>query len=181
MTNTSHPPSSHDTNTSHQPFTLSDTLKEAIDHWLAKYPSNQRQSAIIPALLTAQRHYEGWLPQQVIDAVADHIGMSRVTAYEVATFYSMLELKPIGRHKISICTNVSCMLNGSDQLMDHVQKKLNIKCGETTPDQRITLREVECLGACTRAPVMLVNDTYHENINIEAIDAVLDKISKEEI
>lgn len=157
-------------------ISLSDTLKAEIDHWLAKYPSNQRQSAIVPALLTAQRYHQGWLPRPLIDAVADYIQMPRIKAYEVATFYTMLELQPVGKHKISVCTNISCMLNGCDQLVKQLKDQLHINFGETTADGNFTLKEVECLGACINAPVMMINDTYHENLTPEKVGIILDQL-----
>ncbi len=104
--------------------------------------------------------------------------MPRIKAYEVATFYSMFELKPVGRHKINICTNVSCLLNGCDRIVHHIKNRLNIDFNETTSDQRFTLKEVECLGACIRAPVMMVNQTYYENLTIEQVDTLLDELEK---
>jgi NADH-quinone oxidoreductase subunit E len=156
--------------------TLSDALKVEIDHWITKYPPQQSQSAIVPALLIAQRHHQGWLPKDIIDAVADYLHMPRMAAYEVATFYSMLELQPVGQYKISVCTNISCMLNGCDAIVSSLQKRLQINLGETTADKRFTLKAVECLGACTRAPVILVNGCYHENASIEKVNALLDEL-----
>jgi NADH-quinone oxidoreductase subunit E len=166
---------------SSETIALSDDLRADIDHWLTKYPPNQRQSAIVPALLIAQRYHQGWLPRALIDAVADYIRMPRMSAYEVATFYSMLELKPVGRYKIEVCTNISCMLNGCERIVQHLETRLNIKLGETTPNQHYTLKEVECLGACIRAPVITVNGTYHENLTQEKVDSLLDEMDKNKI
>ena len=112
-----------------------------------------------------------------MDAVAEYLGLPPIQVYEVATFYSMFETKPVGRHHISVCTNISCMLRGSDEIVDHVEKKLGIKTGESTPDGRIYLkREEECLAACTGAPMMMVDHVYHENLTPESVDKILDEL-----
>jgi len=157
---------------------LPESLKSEIDHWIAKYPNDQKQSALIPALLMAQKHHQGWLSPTLIQAVADYLQVPHIQAYEVATFYSMLELKPIGRNLICICTNVSCMLNGSDTISSYFEKRLSLHFGETSEDQRFTLKEVECLGACTNAPVMTINGTYYENITVEKLDEILQETAE---
>ena len=133
---------------------LPESLTVAIEKWTKKYPPERRQSAILPALSLAQDHNRGYLSQELIDAVADYLNMSRVTAYEVATFYSLYELKPPGRHKINICTNISSMLNGCEEIVKHLKHRLQIEFGETTANGEFTLKEVECLGACVNAPVI---------------------------
>lgn len=149
-------------------------IKE-IDHWIAKYPVDQKQSAVMSALRIVQEQH-GYLSPELMDAVADYLDMSPIAVYEVATFYTMYEQKPIGRHLINVCTNISCMLSGSTELVKHLQKKLGIKPGETTPDKRFTLRTAECLGACVRAPMMQVNKQYYENLDsAEKIDKVLEQ------
>ncbi len=148
---------------------------EAIETWLKKYPPEQKRSALIAALTAAQKQNGGWLSRDLMDAVADHLGLPRVWAYEVAHFYSMLDTRPTGRHKVSICNNISCMLRGADALIEHVERKLGIRRGETTPDGRITLvLEEECLAACCGAPMMVVDGHYHENLTPEKVDEVLD-------
>lgn len=161
---------------SQQSTLLSDNVIAEIDKWLTRYPAEQRRSAVIPALHLVQRDNGGWLTTELMDAVADYLGMPRIAVYEVGTFYSMFVHEPTGRHKINVCTNVSCMLCGSDEVVAHLQKRLGIKFGETTPDNKFTLREVECLAACGGAPMMQVDRTYYENLTPEKIDQILDGI-----
>ena len=158
---------------------LDASTRQTIDQWLAKFPQNLegRRSAIIQSLFAAQHQNGGWLSPDIMDAVADYLDVPPVWVYEVANFYSMLETRPVGRHSISICTNISCMLCGSDEVVDYIQKKLGIKLGETTPDGRIFLKiEEECVAACTGAPMMVVDGHYHENLTPEKIDAILDAL-----
>ena len=147
-----------------------------IDTWIAKYPPQRRQSAVIAALRIVQDQNGGWLTNELMDAVAEYLQMPSISVYEVATFYSMYELEPVGRHKICVCTNISCMLCGSDGIVDHLQKKLGIKMGETTPDKRYTLREVECLGACAGAPMLQIGRTYYENLTPTKVDEILSQL-----
>ena len=144
-----------------------------IDQWVAKYPVESKRSAVMAALRIVQDQNGGWLTSDLIDAVADYLAMPSIAVYEVATFYSMYELEPVGRHKICLCTNVSCMLCGSDDILAYLQKKLGIGFGETTPDGRFTLKEVECLGACGGAPMMQIHNKYYENLTLERIDEIL--------
>jgi len=109
-----------------------------------------------------------------MDAVADYLDMDKIHVYEVATFYSMFEHKPVGKHKVCVCTNISCMICGSGEIVEHLEDKLNIKLGETTADNLITLKEVECLGACSGAPMLQIGEDYYENLDIEKIDKILD-------
>ena len=152
--------------------------RQRIDRWLAQYPDDEqgRASAIVPALHILQDDHGGWLERHHVAAAADYIGIPRATAFEVATFYSMFHLdEPTGRHKVSICTNISCCLNGADELVAYTEERLGIRLGETTPDGRITLvREEECLAACTGAPMMLVDGHYYTHLTRERIDAILD-------
>jgi NADH-quinone oxidoreductase subunit E len=150
-----------------------ETLAE-IDMWINKYPTEQKQSACMAALRIAQDANGGHLTEPHMDAVADYLEMPRISVYEVATFYSMYELKPVGKHKICVCTNISCMLCGSDEIVAHINKRLGIGFGETTEDGRITLKEVECLGACVGAPMLQIGETYYENLTPESIDTILD-------
>ncbi len=158
---------------------LSEDLKIAIEKWAKKYPPDRRQSAVLPALMLAQENNGGYLSQDLIDAVADYLAMSRVTAYEVATFYTLYELHPIGRHKIGVCTNISCMLKGCDKIVKHLQNRLQIKLGDTTFDEKFTLREVECLGACANAPVVHIGNHYYEDLTPEKLDKILDNLDGE--
>jgi NADH-quinone oxidoreductase subunit E len=148
-----------------------------IDHWIAKYPPERKQSAVLAALTIAQEHQGGWLTKELMDGVADYLGMPPVSVYEVATFYSMFDTKPVGRHKVAVCTNISCMLCGGEEIQSHIEKKLGIKAGETTADGRITLKvEEECLAACVGAPMMVVDGHYHERLTHAKIDEILDKL-----
>lgn len=147
-----------------------------IDLWIAKYPPAQKQSAVMAALRIVQDQNGGWLSPPLMDAVAVYLDMSPIAVLEVASFYSMYELKPVGRHKICVCTNVPCMLSGSEQAVDYMEKKLGIKLGGTTDDGKFTLKEVECLGACGGAPVIQMGRQYYENLSPEIIDSILDKL-----
>lgn len=157
--------------------TLSSETKAAIDHWLGKFPDNAegRRSAIIQSVFAAQEQNGGWLNEEILNGVADYLHMPAAWVYEVASFYSMFDLKQVGRHKISICTNISCMLRGADETVKYIEDKLGITLGQTTADGRITLKvEEECLAACVRAPMMVVDGHYHENLTPEKIDEILE-------
>lgn len=154
-------------------LTTKEVMKE-IDHWISKFPEAQRQSAVLPAMLALQEANQGWLSDALIQALADYLQMDAIAAYEVATFYSMIELQPVGRHKISVCTNVSCMLNGSDQIVNHLEKKCHTKLGQTSVDGKFTLREVECMGACIGAPMLEYQKRYYEKLTTEKVDELLD-------
>lgn len=149
-------------------------LRAEIDREIAKYPDEWRQSACMAALRIVQDSNGGWLTEALMDQVAAYLDMPPISVYEVASFYSMYELKPVGRHKICVCTNVSCMINGSDRIVDHLEKRLAVRLGETTQDGRFTLKEVECLGACGGAPMMQVGKQYYENLTPEILDSILD-------
>jgi NADH-quinone oxidoreductase subunit E len=152
---------------------LSTEVKAGIDKWVAKYPTERKSSAVMAALRLAQDANGGWLNRELIEAVALYLDMPPIAAEEVATFYSMYEHKPVGRHKICICTNISCMLCNSDMVVDHLQNKLGIKFGEVTADGKFSLKEVECLGACVNAPVVQIGNTYYENLTPEKLDEIL--------
>ena len=154
---------------------LSAETLRTIDCWRAKFPADKKRSALIQALMAAQMQNGGWLNRQLIEAVASYLELPAVWAHEVATFYSMFDLEPTGRHKVNICTNISCWLNGAEGIVACAEKKLGISTGETTPDGRITLaREEECLAACCGAPMMVVDGHYHENLDVKKLDAILD-------
>ena len=156
---------------------LSDHTRQEIDRWVAKFPPGRQRSATIAALHAAQEQNSGFLTPELMDAVADYLKLPPIQVYEVASFYSMFETHPCGRHHVSICTNISCMLCGAEDLVAHVEKKLGIKLGESTPDGRIFLkREEECLAACTGAPMMMVDHVFYENLTPESIDRVLDEL-----
>lgn len=145
-----------------------------IDHWIAKYPADQKQSAVMAALMIVQEEHQ-YLTPELMDAVADYLGMPAIAVYEVASFYTMYEHKPCGRNLVNVCTNISCKLRGADALVRHLEDKLAIRVGETTEDGRFTLRSVECLGACVNAPMMQVNRNYHENLTVDNVDTVLER------
>ena len=142
---------------------------------MAKFPPEQKRSALIQSLMAAQEQNGGWLNRELIEAVAEYLGLPPVWAFEVASFYSMFHQDPVGRNKVNICTNISCWLNGAEDIVQHVEEKLGVKLGETTDDGRITLVvEEECLAACCGAPMMVVNGHYHENLDTAAVDRILD-------
>ena len=154
---------------------LSQHVREEIDHWVAKFPPERKRSAVISALHAVQ-HEQGFLTQDTMDAVAAYLGLLPIQVYEVASFYSMFETKPCGRHHISVCTNISCMLCGGEEILGHVEKRLGIKVGESTPDGRFFLKkEEECLAACNGAPMMMVDHVYFENLTPETVDRILDE------
>lgn len=156
---------------------LSRHAREEIDRWAVKYPPEQRQSAVLAALREVQHENGGYLTTELMDAVADYLGMPEIAVYEVASFYSMFELKPVGRHTISVCTNVSCMLRGADEILSHIERKLGVRVGQSTPDGRFYLkREEECLAACCGAPMMQVDHVYYENLTPDKVDAILDRL-----
>lgn len=155
---------------------LSDQVRAEIDQWVVKYPVDQKQSAVMPALRIVQEANGGWLTTELMDAIAEYLSMPAIAVYEVATFYSMYELKPVGRYKICVCTNISCMLCGSDGIVSHLQSKLGIKMGQTTSDGKFSLKEVECLGACAGAPMFQIDRHYYENLTPEKVDQILDSL-----
>jgi len=157
---------------------ISAESKADIDNWIAKYPAEQKQSAVMAALRIVQDQNDGYLTDELIEAVAMYLDMTPIAVYEVATFYSMYERKPVGKVKICVCTNISCMLCGSDGVVEHLENKLGIKLGETTGDGMFTLKEVECLGACVNAPVMQIGNDYHENLTNEKIDTLIESMDK---
>jgi len=152
--------------------------KADIDNWVAKYPAEKKQSAVMAALRIVQDQNSGYLTDELIEAVAEYLAMPPIAVHEVATFYSMYERKPVGKVKICVCTNISCMLCGSDDVVEHLQNKLGIQLGETTGDGMFTLKEVECLGACVNAPVMQIGNDYHENLTKEKIDKLIESMDK---
>jgi NADH-quinone oxidoreductase subunit E len=156
---------------------LSAHARAEIDHWLARYPADQKQSAVLAALREVQHENGGYLTTELMDAVADYLDMPPIAVYEVASFYSMYELKPVGRHNIAVCTNISCMLRGSDTVLNYIEKKLGIRLGESTPDGKFYLKkEEECLAACCGAPMMQVDHVYYENLTAEKVDRILDSL-----
>jgi NADH-quinone oxidoreductase subunit E len=159
------------------PLVLSQHAREEIDRWVAKFPPGRQRSATIAALRIVQHENGGYLTEAAMDAVADYLKLPRVQVYEVATFYSMFETHPVGRHHISVCTNISCMLCGADEIVAHIEKRLGIKTGESTPDGKFYLkREEECLAACVNAPMMMIDHVYYERLTPAEVDKILDSI-----
>ena len=154
---------------------LSEHVREEIEHWKARFPEDRQRSAVIGALHAVQHENDGYLTPELMDAVAEYLALPNIHVYEVATFYSMFQTKPVGRHNVAICTNVSCMLRGAEEIVEHVENKLGVKLGESTEDGRVYLkREEECLAACCGAPMMMVNHEYYENLTKDQVDEILD-------
>ena len=154
---------------------LSDATRAHIDHWLTKFPPDRKRSAVLQGLHAAQEQNQGYQTDELIAAVAKNLDLPPVWAYEVATFYSMFETEKVGRNNVAFCTNISCWLNGAEQLVEHAEKKLGCKLGESTEDGRVYLkREEECVAACCGAPVVVINGHYHEKLTPEKVDELLD-------
>lgn len=151
-----------------------------VEHIIAKYPEGRQASAVMPLLMLAQQQHANWLPRAAMHYVADMLGMPRMRVYEVATFYTMYNLEPVGEHMIEICTTTPCWLRGSDAIVAACEKKLGIKVGETTADGKFTLKEAECLGACVNAPMCQVGEHYYEDLTEESVAAMIDALAKGE-
>lgn len=166
----------------HQPgeFVFTDENLQRARDIIAKYPEGRQASAVLPLLDLAQRQNENWLPRAAMDYVADLLEMPRIRVYEVATFYTMFNLSPVGKHFVQVCTTTPCWLKGSDDIVDACRRKLGIDIGETTDDGRFTLVEVECLGACVNAPMMQINDDYFEDLTPETVESLLDAVARGE-
>jgi NADH-quinone oxidoreductase subunit E len=159
--------------------TLPSSITEHIELWLKKFPPEQRRSAVIEALHVAQEHY-GWLSTAVMDAVASYLRVSPISVYEVASFYDMFDTAPRGRHLIGFCTGVACMLRGVDEVLEHCAQRLGVAVGETTADGMITLRELQCLGACDGAPMCQIDHRhYHINLDKTQADDLLDQLQND--
>jgi NADH-quinone oxidoreductase subunit E len=156
---------------------LSAHAREEIEELLSHFPADQKKSALLGALNVVQHENQGFLTEELMTAVAEYLDLAKIEVYEVATFYSMYELKPVARNNVAICTNICCMLMGSGSIVEHVEKKLGIKVGESTADGRIYLKkEEECLAACAGGPMMQVNHVYYENLTAEKVDRILDSL-----
>jgi len=156
-------------------YELSGHIKDEIEQWKARFPADRQRSAVISALHAVQHENKGYVTAEQMNAVAAYLDLPTIQVYEVATFYSMFQTKEVGRNEVAICTNVSCMLRGADDIVDHVEGKLGIKLGESTPDGKIFLKqEEECIAACCGAPALMVNHKYHENLTREMVDEILD-------
>ena len=156
---------------------LSDHTRSEIDRWVAKFPEGRQRSALLSALQVVQHENKGYLTRDIMDAVAEYLKLQPIEVYEVATFYSMFETKPVGRHSISVCTNISCMLRGADDIVSHLEQRLGIKLGESSDDGKFYLKvEEECLAACCGAPMMMVDHHYIENLDIKTVDQILNDL-----
>jgi NADH-quinone oxidoreductase E subunit len=157
-------------------FEFTPENREKADWHIAKYPAGRQQSAVLPLLDLAQRQVGGWLPLAAMHHVADVLGMARIRVYEVATFYTMFNLRPVGRYFLQACTTTPCWLRGSEAVVEACKKKLGIDVGGSTPDGIFTLVEVECLGACVNAPILQVNDDFYEDMDAALTDQLLDAL-----
>jgi len=156
---------------------LSAHVRGEIDRWVARFPPGRQRSAVIGALHAVQHENNGFLTEGLMEAVARYLGIPAIQVFEVASFYSMFETSPVGRHSISVCTNISCWLCGGEQILAHLEKRLGISAGESTPDGRFYLKkEEECLAACTGAPMMMVDHRFHENLTLARVDEILDSL-----
>lgn len=159
----------------HKAELLSAHVRERIDGWVAKHPPEHKRSAVISALREVQHENHGYLTPELMDAVADYLSLPSIAVYEVATFYSMLQTEPVGHHAVAVCTNISCMLRGADDLVGHIENRLGIKRGQSTADGRIFFKkEEECLAACTGAPMMQVDHEYYVDLTTGKVDDILD-------
>lgn len=154
-----------------------DSLKE-VQRIISFYPEGKQKSAVIPVLHLAQKEFGGWLSTETMDYVASILDLLPIEVYEVATFYSMYNLKPVGKYMFEVCQTGPCMLNGSDDIITYINDKLGIKPGETTSDGMFTLKTVECLGACGYAPMMQLGKNYREHLNKEKVDAIIEECRK---
>ena len=153
---------------------ISDGAKKQIDSWIEKYPQGKQSSAVMEALKLVQAENDNQLTSEAIQAVADYLDMPGIAAAEVATFYENYNHKPVGKHIIRFCHNISCMLNGADDLITHLETKLGVKTGEITKDGLISVKKVECLGACVGAPMFQIDDQYYEHLTADKIDDIVD-------
>ncbi|PLA73995.1 NAD(P)H-dependent oxidoreductase subunit E [Hydrogenovibrio sp. SC-1] len=153
---------------------ITGSVKERIDRWVARYPDDQKQSAVMASLRIVQETQGGHLTPDLMDQIADYLEMPPAAVYEVATFYSNYEHQPVGKHKVCVCNSISCMLRGSEEIIEHLENRFDIKPGEVSKDGRFSIKKVECLGACGGAPMMQVGKTYYENLTESSVDEILD-------
>jgi NADH-quinone oxidoreductase subunit E len=158
------------------PERLSTAARTEIDRWTAKFPPERKRAALLAALTVVQRENGGWLTPDLMEAVADYLDVPPVAAEEAATFYSLFDLAPVGRHKLYVCNSISCWLCGSGRIIEHLKQRLGIGVGETTPDGRFALKQAECLAACGGAPAMVIGGEYHENLTPDKVDALLARL-----
>ena len=155
---------------------LTEEVQKKIDVHIAKYPA--KKAALLPALWIAQEHNDGWLPREAMKDVAEYLELAPAYVEGVATFYTMYNKAPIGKHHVEVCHNIVCMVVGADAIIDHIGHKLGIGKGETTPDRKFTLNGAECLGACANAPCMMVGDTYYEDLTTDKVDKIIEELAK---
>ena len=159
-------------------FIINEELGKLINNVVKKFPSNKKRSAVIESLLILQHHNNGYVTKNIIKALSDYLLISEIDIYEVATFYTMINIDPVGRNVISVCNNVSCMLRGSDEILSYIEDKLKIKVGESTKDNKFYLKdEIECLAACNGGPMMQVNHKNYENLTLEKVDEILENVN----
>lgn len=158
---------------------FSDEALQTIESIKKRYPEGKQKSALIPVLHIAQAESDGWLSPEVMDYVAELLNIMPIEVFEVASFYTMFNLKPVGKCVLEVCHTSSCWLNGANEILEYLEKKLGIKVGETTPDGMFTIKTVECLGSCGTAPMMQCGVSYHENLTFEKIDAIIEKYRQE--
>ena len=159
-------------------FIINEELGELINNVVKKFPSDKKRSAVIESLLILQHHNNGYVTKNIIKALSDYLLVSEIDIYEVATFYTMINIDPVGRNVISVCNNISCMLRGSDEILSYIEDKLKIKVGESTKDNKFYLKdEIECLAACNGGPMMQVNHKNYENLTLEKVDEILESVN----
>ncbi|MBF6057287.1 MULTISPECIES: NADH-quinone oxidoreductase subunit NuoE [Thiomicrorhabdus] len=151
-------------------------VKERIDRWIAEYPEDQRQSACMPALRIVQECHDGYLTTDLMDQVAEYLGMAPIAVYEVATFYGNYNHQPVGKYQINWCNSISCYLRGGEELREKLEEKLGVKTGEVSADGKFSIKKVECLGACGGAPICKIGKDYHENLTEESLFKLLDEL-----
>ncbi len=157
-------------------FEFTPESMEQVNRHVAKYPKGRQQSAVMPLLDIAQRQNGGWLPEAAIRVIGEMLNMPYIRVYEVASFYTMYNLAPVGRHLVQVCTTTPCWLRGSDQVMEACRQSLGVRNGQKTPDGQFTLLEVECLGACVNAPMMQIGDDYYEDLDADSTRRILDDL-----
>jgi NADH-quinone oxidoreductase subunit E len=159
-------------------FIINEELGKLINNVVKKFPSDKKRSAVIESLLILQHHNNGYVTKNIIKALSDYLLISEIDIYEVATFYTMINIDPVGRNVISVCNNISCMLRGSDEILSYIEDKLKIKVGESTKDNKFYLKdEIECLAACNGGPMMQVNHKNYENLTLEKVDEILENVN----
>lgn len=161
----------------HEPFAFTPASEELITWWEKKYPADRRASTVIPALWITQKQNDGWLSEPAMRAVADRLGMTYIRVYEIATFYTMFNLEPVGKYHFQVCGTTPCQLRGADRIKDFCERKIGPK-GEVTGGGKFSWVEVECLGACVNAPVIQINDYFYEDLSIESLEKIIDDFAQ---